>query len=331
MDRPAHVLLYGARMQYVNGHATTGSTQRPKTWSICKPAHFKPRDREAIVNSTNRRPSTVPAPLGHFGDGRRPSTTGLERRPSMARRGSKAGRGLPSSVNASTKNAFSLTDVARQAMGASSARGGEGQSPGRTTCIQFHFMKGLANLGAPKSLDKRLEMKRAENQMRLAAERAKLRRRSSVMGDDTNHWILQNQAGCWFWLDRSTGVATPCLAPPDGTAVGASFADVERARSSSTGGDDALSAFAGNLAAFSPVKTPAKRAFAFEDEQQPLGTGSPVYDPREFREFMALVEAHDAPVARPRTAPASRPMASPVDLSSDFRKAGGGAPRRFPQ
>ncbi|KAK7250323.1 hypothetical protein SO694_00007359 [Aureococcus anophagefferens] len=164
---------------------------------------------------------------------------------------------------------------------------------------------------------RRLEMKRAENKMKMMAEIAKQKRRSTFSqreGCALHSWKLTYQAGCWFWVDQVTGAATAAPPPSDQGSAQATLATSSWGRSSldsesarrrarvAEGADESDSDAESDCDDVGP-----------KESLPPCGTGH-VYDSTEFNDFMRLLDKETGgkkgrKEIRPMTAPprSSRP------------------------
>ena len=191
-------------------------------------------------------------------------------------------------------------------------------TPGRGT-IQLNFAKGL-NTGRMLPLERRLEMKRAEHKMKMMAEIAKQKRRSTFSQRDgcpLHSWKLTYQAGCWFWVDQVTGAATAAPPPTDQGSMSTSLATSSWARQS----NESIS----NLSL--AEETTLQSGDDDEDDSDsdsdggakpavpPCGTGHVVYDSSDYLEFMNLLDnARGGKSHRDDMRPTGTPLTLPEHL-----------------
>lgn len=308
-DTPGHQMMYQARMLYVSGHASAeSSTQDPSTWTIRTPDHLKPRNRAVVAAASPIRKKYVRPRTAPEGGGER------QRRGGSTTVGGRASGSRPGTGGGGERR--TMAQVAGQAMWKKAGGGGENDDSMRMrSTIQLNFAKGLGTKLLP--LERRLEMKRAEHKMKMMAEMAKAKRRSSYGRNAPLHsWKLSYQAGCWFWVDQVTGVAT-AAPPPDtkgrlrGNLTSAAAAEMGAPFSRPDDESD------GNNDDASDEDCSDDGVGAEPPAVPPCGTGHVVYDSREFVEFMRLLDTEKADKGRRHDL---RPTSAPLPLSPQLTK-----------
>ena len=171
-EKETSQLMYEARMQYVTGHVDASvSTQDTSIWTIQIPEHLKPRQKVrmgpplgALKGSGGRRPRTAPEGSGGGGGGGRGSN----------------GRGTH--FGSIVQQAMFVSEEQRSANALAKSLRASGGT------IQLNFASRVL------PLERRLEMKRAENKMKMMAEIAKQKRRSTF-SSVLDAAVLRNQRG----------------------------------------------------------------------------------------------------------------------------------------
>lgn len=354
---PEH-LLYQARMQYVTGHVEPydrpyrrfddDDEKPPEVWTIQKPQHVQPRN-PTLRRTGVQRPRSAPA-------GRRiaarssnqggvvPYRQHLQRGCSkeVPRNHDKQGRsgggghhfgerGAGGKNPARRANSFASVVVAAADRHREGRRPSHdsvasrdiplGREPRGRTKIKMNFAAAFGMKVLP--VDRRLEfMKNEANRKRDLAARVvakeKKRRDKIKAKQPLPMWKLQNQAGCWFWVDQNTGEARAAPPPERNEAeddrVHADHHDqTEVIKARETKERKALRRVNNylNQSCYSDPESDEcddeSNATTREDRATQMGTGARFYDPTEFEDFMQILDREaDKRSRRPKSAPAGR-------------------------